>query len=68
MASGSAVLAPAAGLPLLGHRRRFGLTGEGGLRKTSCFRHENNLFRMWLQTRKVMSTWAMMTLMNMPMG
>lgn len=37
-------------------------------RKTSYFRHGNNLFWMRLQTRKVMSTWAMMTLMNMPMG
>lgn len=61
MASGSAVLATAAGLPLLGHRRRFGLPGGRRVK-------ENNLFRMWLQTRKVMSTWAMMTLMNMPMG
>lgn len=38
------------------------------LGKTSCFRCENNLFWIWFQTRKVTSTWAMMTLMNMPMG
>lgn len=36
--------------------------------KQVIFRHGNNLFWMRLQTRKVMSTWAMMTLMNMPMG
>lgn len=42
MASGSAVLAPAAGLPLLGHRRRFGLTGKDGVK-------QNKLFRSWKQ-------------------
>lgn len=42
MASGSAVLATAAGLPLLGHRRRFGLTGGRRVK-------ENKLFRSWKQ-------------------
>lgn len=68
MASGNAVLETANGLPLFGHGKLFGLTGKAGLSNTSYFRHGNNLSWMRLQTRKVMSTWAMMTLMNMPMG
>lgn len=76
MASGNAVLATANGLPLFEHGKLSGVTGKGGakakqvvsLMETTCFTSEENLFWMRLQTRKVMSTWAMMTLMNMPMG
>ena len=59
MASGNAVLATANGLPLFEHGKLFGVTGKGGAKAKQVMR---------LQTRKVMSTWAMMTLMNMPMG